>query len=41
MIDKSGGWIETFLTISVIGYVIMGLGVLRTTLLKGHTSSIT
>jgi hypothetical protein len=40
MMDKSGGWIETLLTISVTGYVIMGLGILRATLLKDHTTSI-
>jgi hypothetical protein len=39
MMDKNGGWIVTFLTISVIGYVIMGLGILRATLFKDHTST--
>jgi len=39
MMDKSGGGILTFLTISVIGYIIMGLGILRATLLKDHTST--
>jgi hypothetical protein len=38
VMDKSRGWIVTFLTISVVGYVIMGLGILRATLLKDHTS---
>jgi hypothetical protein len=41
IMDKSGGWIVTFLTVSVLGYVIMGLGILRATLLRGHTSPIT
>jgi hypothetical protein len=36
MMDKSG-WIVTFLTVSGIGYVIMGLGILKATLLKGYT----
>lgn len=38
MMDKSGGWIITFLTVSVIGYIIMVLGILKATLLKGHVS---
>jgi hypothetical protein len=38
MMDKSGGWIITFLTVSVIGYIIMGFGILKATLLKGHVS---
>jgi hypothetical protein len=40
MMDRSGGWIETFLAISITGYIIMGLGILRATLLKDHTTSI-
>jgi hypothetical protein len=36
MMDKSGGWIVTFLTISVIGYVIMGLGILRAFSVASH-----
>ena len=28
MMDR-GGWIATFLTVSAIGYVIMGSGILR------------
>jgi hypothetical protein len=36
MMDKSGVWIVTFLTVSVIGYAIMVLGILRATLLKGR-----
>ena len=38
IMDKNGGWIVTFLTISVVGYVIMGLGMLRALLLKDNTS---
>lgn len=38
IMDKNGGWIVTFLTISVVGYVIMGLGILRAALLKDNTS---
>lgn len=38
IIDKNGGWIVTFLTISVVGYVIMGLGIRRALLLKDNTS---
>lgn len=42
IMDKNGGWIVTFLTISVVGYVIMGLGILRAALLKDNTiNSIT
>ncbi|WP_162477948.1 hypothetical protein [Nitrososphaera sp. AFS] len=42
IMDKNGGWIVTFLTISVVGYVIMGLGILRAALLKNNTiNSIT
>ncbi len=36
MMDKSGGWIVTFLTVSVIGYIIMGLGILKATLLGSY-----
>jgi hypothetical protein len=38
IMDKNGGWIVTFLTISVVGYVMMGLGILRALLLKDNTS---
>jgi hypothetical protein len=42
IMDKNGGWIVTFLTISVVGYVIMGLSILRAALLKNNTiNSIT
>ena len=36
MMDKSGVWIVTLLTVSVIGYAIMILGILRAILLKGR-----
>ena len=39
VMDKRG-WIETFLTVSVIGYVIMGFGILRAIQLRRHTSKI-
>lgn len=35
-----GGWIATFLTVSAIGYVIMGLGILRA-IQKGKVTSRT
>jgi hypothetical protein len=39
-----GGWIATFLTVSAIGYVIMGLGILRAIASRGiqrrYTSKI-
>ena len=38
MMDKSGGWIVTFLTVSVIGYIIMGLGVIKARLPKNITT---
>ena len=39
VMDKRG-WIETFLAVSVIGYVIMGLGILRAIQQRRHTSKI-
>lgn len=36
--DNGGGWHVTFLTVSVAGYVIIGLGIIRATLVKGHTT---
>jgi hypothetical protein len=39
VMDKRG-WIETFLTVSVIGYVIMGLGILRAIQQRRYTSKI-
>jgi hypothetical protein len=35
-----GGWIATFLTVSAIGYVIMGLGILRAIQQRKVTSGI-
>jgi hypothetical protein len=35
-----GGWIATFLTVSAIGYVIMGLGILRAIQQRRVTSKI-
>jgi hypothetical protein len=35
-----GGWIATFLTVSAIGYVIMGLGILRAIQQRKVTSKI-
>jgi uncharacterized membrane protein SirB2 len=35
-----GGWITTFLTVIVIGYVIMGLGILRAIQQRKVTSKI-
>jgi hypothetical protein len=39
VMDK-GGWIAIFLTVSAIGYVIMGLGILRAIQQKKVTSRI-
>ena len=39
VMDK-GGWIAIFLTVSVIGYVIMGLGILRAIRHRKITSRI-
>lgn len=35
-----GGWVATFLTVSVIGYVIMGSGILRAIQQRRFTSKI-
>jgi hypothetical protein len=35
-----GGWIATFLTVSIIGYVIMGSGILRAVQQRRVTSKI-
>jgi len=35
-----GGWVATFLTVSIIGYVIMGLGILGAIQQRRYTSKI-